>query len=80
MSGKVASSANVPIFEEKDDMLSCASYRGVKLLKHPINFAKRVLEMQIKTLINLNRMEFGFMSGKETVDAILVVRKMSEVN
>ena len=39
---------------------------------------ERALERQIRTLINLNKMRFGFMPGKGTVDAILIVRRMQE--
>ena len=39
---------------------------------------ERILERQIQTLINLNKMPFGFMSGKRTVDAIFIVRRLQE--
>ena len=39
---------------------------------------ERVLGSQIRTLVNLNEMQFGFMPGKGTVDAILIVRRMLE--
>ena len=32
----------------------------------------RLLEKQIEILINLNKMQFGFMPGKGTVDAIFI--------
>ena len=68
----------VPIFKEKGDVMSCGSYRGVKLLKHAMKIVERVLERQIRTLVNLNEMQFGFMPGKGTVDAIFIVRRMQE--
>ena len=66
----------VPIFKGKGDVMSCGSYRGVKLLEHAMKIVERVLERQI--LINLNEMQFGFMPGKGTVDAIFIVRRMQE--
>ena len=48
------------------------------MLKHAVKIVERVLERQIRTLVNLNKMQFGFMSGKGTVDAIFIVRKMQE--
>ena len=42
----------VPIFKGKGDVMSCGSYRGVKLLKHAMKIVERVLERQIQTLIN----------------------------
>ena len=67
-----------PIFKGKGDVLSCGSYRGVKLLEHAMKIVERVLERRIQTLVNLNEMQFGFMPGKRTVDAILIVRRMQE--
>ena len=32
----------------------------------------------MRTLINLNEMQFGFMPGKGTVDAMFIVRRMQE--
>ena len=32
----------------------------------------------MRTLVNLNKMQFGFMPGKATVDAIFIVRRMRE--
>ena len=68
----------VPIFKGKGDVMSCESYREVKLLEHAMKIVERVLERRIRTLINLNEMQFGFMPGKGTVDAIFIVRRMQE--
>ena len=76
MSGKT--SVIVPIFKGKGDVMSCVSCRGVKLLEHAMKIVKRVLERQIQTLVNLNEMQFRFIPGKGTVDAIFIVRRMQE--
>ena len=68
----------VPIFKGKGDVMSCGSYRGVKLLEHAMKIVERVLERRIQTLVNLNEMQFGFMPGNGTVDAIFIVRRMQE--
>ena len=49
-----------------------------KLQVHAMKIVERVLERQIQTLINWNKMQFGFMPGKGTVDAIFIVRRMQE--
>ena len=59
-------------------MMSYGSYRGVKLLEHAMKIVERVLERRIRTLVNLNKMQFGFMPGKETMDATFIVRRMQE--
>ena len=66
----------VPIFKGKGNVMSCGSCRGVKLLEHAMKIVERVLERRIRTLVNLNEMQFGFMPG--TVDAIFIVRRMQE--
>ena len=66
----------VPIFKGKSDLMSCGSYREVKLLEHAIKIVERVLERRIP--VNLNEMQFGFMPGKGTVDVIFIVRRMQE--
>ena len=68
----------VPLFKGKGDVMSCGSYRGVKLLEQAMKIVERVLERQIRTLVNLNKMWFRFMPGKGTVDAIFIVRRMQE--
>ena len=50
----------------------------MKLLKHAMRIVERVLERRIRTLVNLNKMQFGFMPGKGTVDAMIIVRGMQE--
>ena len=67
-----------PIFKEKGDVMSCGSYRGVKLLEHAMKIVERVLERQIRTLVILNEMQFKFMPAKGTVDVTFTVRKMQE--
>ena len=44
----------VPIFKGKGNVMSCGSYRGVKLLEHAMKIVERVLERRIQTLVNLN--------------------------
>ena len=56
--------------------MSCGSYKRVKLLEHAMKVVKRVLERQVRTLVNLNKIQFGFMPGKGTVDVIFIVRRM----
>ena len=43
-----------------------------------MEIVERVLKRRIRTLVNLNEMQFGFMPGKGTVDVIFIVRKMQE--
>ena len=71
-------SAIGPIFKGKGDVMSCGSYRGVKLLEHAMEIVERVLERRIRAPVNLNEIQFGFTVGKGTVDTIFIVRRMQE--
>ena len=78
MSDEWKTSVIEPIFTGKGDVMSCGSYRGVKLLEHAMKLVERVLERRIQTLVNLNELQFGFMSGKGSMNAIFIVRRMQE--
>ena len=58
-------SAIVPIFKGKGDVMSCGSYREVKLLEHATKIVERVLERQIRTLVNLNESSLDLCQEKE---------------
>ena len=59
-------------------MMSCGSYRRVKLLEDAMKIVEKVLERQMLTPINLNKMRFGFMPTKAKADVIFIVRRMQE--
>ena len=50
----------------------------MKLLENAIKIVKRVQKRQIQTLVNLNKIHFGFVPGKGMVDVIFIMRKMQE--
>ena len=68
----------VPIFQGKGDVISCSTYRRVKLLEHITKIVERVLEKKIQKLVNVDAMQFGFMPGRGTTDALFVVHGMQE--
>ena len=70
----------VSIFKRKGNMMSCGSYRGVKLLEHAMKIVERILKRRIQTLVNLNEMQSGFMPGKGTVDAIFIEKNAGETS
>ena len=67
----------VPIYK-KGSVIDCASYRGVKLLEHGMKVVERLLEKRLRRLVKVDQMQFGFMPGKSTVDAIFILRRMQE--
>ena len=57
--------------------MECGSYRGIKLLEHAMKVAERIFEHRIRQQIEID-MQFGFMKGKGTTDAIFMARQMQE--
>ena len=56
--------------------MECGSYRAIKLLGHAMKVIERVFERRIREKVKINAMQFGFMPGKGTTDAIFTVRQM----
>ena len=72
------SSVVLPIYKGKGDPIECGSYRGIKLLEHAMKVVERIFEHRIQQHIEVSDMQFGFVKGKGTTDAISVVRQMQE--
>ena len=72
------SSVLLPIYKGKGNPMECGSYRGFKLLEHAIKVAERIFEHRIRQQIKIDDMQFGFMKGKGTTDAIFMARQMQE--
>ena len=65
-------------FYKKGSVMDCASYRGVKLLEQGMKVVERLLEKRLRRLVKVDQIQFGFMPGKSTVDAIFILRRMQE--
>ena len=50
----------------------------MKLLEHGRKIVEKVLQRKIQELVNIDVMQFGFMPGRGTTDALFVVRRMQE--
>ena len=68
----------VPIFKGKGDVMDCGAYREVKLLEHAMKIVERALEKRIIELVKVDDMQFGFMPGKGTTNALFISRRMQE--
>jgi len=60
----------LPIYNGKGDRMECGSYRGIRLLEHATKVVEKILEHRIRQQIEIDNMQFGFMKGKGTTDAI----------
>ena len=70
------SSVVLPIYKGKGDPMECGSYRGIKLLEHAMKVVERIFEHRIRQQFKIDDMQFGFMKGKGTTDAIFMARQM----
>ena len=68
----------VPLYKGKGDPLQCGSYRAIKLLEQGMKVMERVLEKRVRSQVKIDDMQFGFMPGKGTTDAIFITRQMQE--
>jgi hypothetical protein len=66
------------VYKGKGDALECGSYRGIKLLEHVMKILERVIDSRVRRIVKVDDMQFGFMAGKGTTDAIFVVRQLQE--
>ena len=51
---------------------------GLKLLDHAMKGIERVIEKIIRERISIDDMQFGFMPGRGTTDAIFILRQLQE--
>jgi len=72
------SSVILPIYKGKGDPMECGSYRGIKLLENAMKVVERIFEHRIRQQIEVDDMQFGFIKGKGTTDAISTLRQMQE--
>ena len=68
----------VNCFKNKGEATERGNYRGLKLLEHMMKVFERVIEQEIRRVVDINAMQFGFMPGKGTIDAIFIVRQLQE--
>ena len=66
------SSVVLPIYKGKGDPMECGTYRGISLLEHAMKVVERIFEHRIRQPIEIDDMQFGFMEGKGTTDAIFM--------
>ena len=73
------SSVVLPIYQGKGDPMECGSYRGIRLLESAMKVVEKIFfEHRIRQQIEIDDMQFGFMKGKGSTDAIFMARQMQE--
>ena len=76
MPADLATSVAIPICKGKGYIINCGMHSGVRLLEHAINIVVEVLEKILRKIATIDDMQFGFMPGKGTIDAIFILRRI----
>ena len=71
-------SALVPIYKGKGDVTDWGACKEVKLQEHGMKIVERILEKRIRALVEVDNIQFGFMPGRRTTDALFIMRRMQE--
>ena len=68
----------VNLFKGKGSALERGNYHGLKLADQVLKVVERVIEKIIRECKVIVDMQFGFMPGRGTADAIFIVRQLQE--
>ena len=68
----------ISLFKGKGEALDRGNYRGLKLTEHVLKVVERIIEVIIRDIVNIDEMQFGFMPGRGTTDAIFILRQIQE--
>jgi hypothetical protein len=64
--------------QEQGDVQSCTNYRGIKLMGHTIKLWEMIIEHRLRGVTNVTEIQFDFMLGRSTMEAILLIRQLME--
>ena len=65
---------SILVYKGKGDPLVCGSYIAIKLMEPLMKVLEKVLEKRIRCQVSIDNMQFSFMPGKATTDAIFSMR------
>ena len=66
------------LYKGKGDALEQGKYRGLKLTDQVMKLLQRVLDSFIREMVDIDAMQFGFVPGRDTSDAIFIIRQLQE--
>ena len=61
------------LYKGKGDALDCGNYGGLKLIQQIMKLQEGVLVYSTYQMVNIGEMQFTFVPGKGTTDAIFIV-------
>ena len=74
---ELALSMVFPIFKGKGELMNCSCYRAVQLLEHGMEVVEWVLKI-IHRIVAVNKMHYGFMPERGTIDVVFILRRLHE--
>ena len=66
------------LYKGKGDALTPGNYRGLKLTEHVMKVMERIVDGMIREMIAIDEMQFAFVPGRGTTDAIFIIRQLQE--
>ena len=68
----------INLFKGKGDALLRGNYRGLKLQEQAMKVMEHILNTIIQNIVSIDEMQFSFMPGRSTIDAIFILRQLQE--
>ena len=66
------------LFKGKGDALNTGNYRGLKLTEHVMKVMEHLIGELIREITNIDEMQYAFVKGQGTTDAIFIIRQLQE--
>ena len=66
------------LYRGKGDALNRGNYRCLTLTEHAIKVMERIADGMIREMIVIDEMQFAFVPGRGTTDAIFIIRQLQE--
>ena len=63
------------IFKGKGDIRDCGYYKAEKILEYRMKVMERVLERKHCRIVTVDKMQFGFIPKRGTIDGELILRR-----
>ena len=73
MSEDWAISVAIPVFRGKVYIIDCGIYSCVKLLEYAMNIAEKALKKEMRKIVTMDDLQFGFLPGKGANDAVFTL-------
>ena len=66
------------LYKGKGEALDCGNYHGLKLTDQVMKLLELVLDFSIHQMVNIDEMQFAFVPGRGTTDAIFIVCQLQK--